>query len=108
MKLQNLSSKKKYIYLEEKYDKIKSKDMSDNKYSDEREQISKNDGVKVSDIVEDLKVGNFSSHKYVDNVDIEYDKRNLVDMSDEKDYVEIDGISKNDDVTLTDVDEESE
>ena len=32
--------------------------MSDNKDSDEREQISKNDEVKVSDIVEDLKVGN--------------------------------------------------
>ena len=43
MTLQNLSSKKIYIYLEEKSDKINSKDMSDNKESDEREKISKND-----------------------------------------------------------------
>ena len=69
MKLQNLSSKEKYIYLEEKYDKINSKGMSDNIDFDEREQISKNDEVKVSDIVEDLKVGKLSSHKYVDNVE---------------------------------------
>ena len=34
MKLQNLSSKKKYIYLGEKYDKIDSKDMIDNMQSD--------------------------------------------------------------------------
>ena len=34
MKLQNLSSKKKKIYLGEKYDKIDSKDMIDNMESD--------------------------------------------------------------------------
>ena len=79
--------------------------MSDNKDSDEREQISKNDEVKVSDIVEDLKVGKLSSHRYVDNVETESDKRNLVDMSDEKGSVERYDISKNDDKTLTDVDE---
>ena len=73
MKLQNLSSKKKYIYLEEKSDKINSKDMSDNMDSDEREQISKNDEVKLSDIVEDLKVGKLSLHKYVDNVETDSD-----------------------------------
>ena len=39
--------------------------MSDNKDSDEREQISKNDEVKVYDIVEDLKVVKFISHKYI-------------------------------------------
>ena len=61
----------------------------------------------MSDIVEDLKMGKMSSHKYVDNVETESDKINLVDMSDEKDSVERDEISKNDDVTLTDVDEES-
>ena len=43
--------------------------MSDNKDSDEIERISKNYEVKVSDIVEDLKVGKLSSHKYVDNVE---------------------------------------
>ena len=41
MKLQILSSKKIYIYLEEKSDKINSKDMSDNMDSDKRKQIKK-------------------------------------------------------------------
>ena len=82
--------------------------MSDNKDSDEREQTSKNDDVKVSDIVEDLKVGKLSSHKYVNNVEIESDKRNMVDMNDEKDSAETDEISKKDEKTLTGVDEESE
>ena len=49
--------------------------MSDNMESDEIEQINKNDGVKVSDISEDLKLGKSSSHKYVDNVETEYDKK---------------------------------
>ena len=43
MKLQNLSSKKIYIYLEKKSDKIHSKDMSDNMHSYKREQINKTD-----------------------------------------------------------------
>ena len=82
--------------------------MSDNKDSDEIEQISKNDEVKVSYILEDLKVGKSSSHKYVDNVDTESDKINLVDMSDEKDSAERVEIIKNDEETLADVYEESE
>ena len=45
--------------------------MSDNIESEEREQINKNDEVKVSDVVEDLKLGKLSSHKYVDNVETE-------------------------------------
>ena len=53
-------------------------------------------------------MGKLSSHKYVDNVETESDKRNLVDMSYEKDSVEIYEISKNYDVKLNDVDEESE
>ena len=68
--------------------------MSDNKDSDEREQISKNIEVKVSDIVEDFKLGKLSSHKYVANVETESDKTNLMDMSDEKEYVERDKIIK--------------
>ena len=62
----------------------------------------------MSYIVEDLKVGKLSSHKYVDNVETEPDKRNLVDISDEKEYIERDEISKNDDVTFTDSGEEYE
>ena len=51
--------------------------MSDNKDSDKREEISKNYEVKVSDIVEYLKVVKQISHKYVDNVETGYDKRYL-------------------------------
>ena len=80
--LQNLSSQKKYIYLEKESDEINPMDISYNKDSDEREQISKNDEVKLSGNIEDLKVGKLSSHKYVDNVGIESNKRNMVDMSD--------------------------
>ena len=47
--------------------------MSDNMESDEKEQINKNDEVRVSDIVEDLKVGKMSLHKYVDNVETKSD-----------------------------------
>ena len=76
--------------------------------SDKREYINKKDKVRVSDVVEALKVVKPSSHKYVDNVETESDKNILVDMSDEKDSVEIDEIHKNDYLTLTDVDKESE
>ena len=51
--------------------------------SEKRKQINKNHELKVSDIVEDLKVGKLSSHKYVDNVETESDKNNMVDMIDE-------------------------
>ena len=109
MKLQNLSSKEKiYINLEENSDKVHSKDMSDNMKYDEREQINNNEEVKVSDIVEDLKLGKLSLHKYVDNVGTESDKKILVDMSDEKDSIEIYEIQKNDDGTQTNVGEESD
>ena len=57
--------------------------------------MSKNDEEKVSGIIEDLKVGKLSSHKYVDNVETESDKINLVDMSDDKDSAERDEISQN-------------
>ena len=79
--------------------------MSENKYSDERYQKSKNEEEMVSDIVEYLKVGKLSSHKYVDNVETESDKRNQVDMSDDKESAGRDRISKNDEETLTDVEE---
>ena len=51
--------KEKYIYLEGKSDKIHSKDIRANMESEEREQINKNDSVKVSDIAEDLKLVNW-------------------------------------------------
>ena len=67
--------------------------MSENKDSDKRENIRKNYELKVYETVEDLKVRKLSSKKYVDNVEKESDKRNMVDMSDGKDYVERDEIS---------------
>ena len=60
-------------------------DVIENKESNKREQISKNDEVNVSDGIEDLKVGKSSLHSYVDNIETESDKRNLVDISDDKD-----------------------
>ena len=67
--------------------------------------MNKNDEVKVSDIIEDLILGKLSSHKYIDNVETESDKINLVEMSDERGSDERDEISKNDEETLTDIDE---
>ena len=49
--------------------------MNDNMESDKREQINKNYEVRVSDIVEDLKVGKISLHRYVDKVETELDKK---------------------------------
>ena len=63
LKLQKLSSHKIYIYLEKESDEINPMDMSDNKKYDEREQISKNDEVKVSDVIENLKLVKLSLHK---------------------------------------------
>ena len=70
--------------------------------------MNKNDEVKVSDIIEDLKVVKLSLHKYVDCVEIEYDKRKLVDMIYYRDSSERYETSKNDKEALTDADEESE
>ena len=69
LKLQNLSTQNIYIYFEKEFDEINIMDISENKDPDEREQISKNDEEKVSDIIEDLKVGKSTSRKYVENVE---------------------------------------
>ena len=70
--------------------------MIENKGSDDTEQLSKNNEVKVSGIIEDLKVRKLSLHKYVDYFETESDKGNMVDMSDDKDSAERDEISRND------------
>ena len=44
-------------------------DLSDNKDCYEIDHISKNGKEQWSDVVENLKVRKFSSHKYVDNVE---------------------------------------
>ena len=81
-------------------------DMSDNKDSYEREEIGNNYEVKVSDVIEELKVGKLSSHYYVDNVETEPDKINQVDIIDDKDSTLRYKISRNYEEKLTDVDEE--
>ena len=70
--------------------------MIENKGSDDTEQLSKNNEVKVSGIIEDLKVRKLSLHKYVDYFETVSDKGNMVDMSDDKDSAERDEISRND------------
>ena len=69
--------------------------------------MSKNDEVKVSDVIEYMKLGNLSPHKNIGNVETESDKINHVDMSDDKDYTERDDIIKDYEGILTDFDEES-
>ena len=68
--------------------------MIDDRESYKREQISKSDEVKVFAVIEDLKLGKLSSHNYLDNFETESDKRNQVDMSDDKESAERDDISK--------------
>ena len=58
--------------------------MSDDKESDERDWISKNDEETVIDVIEVLKLGKLSSQKNIDNVEKEYDKRYRMDMIDDE------------------------
>ena len=59
-------------------------DVIDDKDSDERNQIYKNDEERVTDDIEVLKQAKFSSQKYTDNIEKEYDERNRMDMIDNK------------------------
>ena len=66
--------------------------MSDDKDSDERYQISKNDEEIVTDVIEVLKLGKLISQKNMDKVEKEYDKRNWMDMIDDEESDERDQI----------------
>ena len=44
-------------------------DMSDDKESDKRDQISKIDKEKVTEDIEVLKLGKLSSQKYIENIE---------------------------------------
>ena len=77
-------------------------DVIDDKDSDERDQISKNDEEKVTEDIEVLKLGKLSSQKNVDNLEKEYDERNRVYMRDGKESDERDQISKNYEERVTD------
>ena len=59
--------------------------MSDDKKSDEREQISKNDEEKVTEDIEVLKLGKLSSQKNIDNIEKYSNEGNQMDMSGDKD-----------------------
>ena len=59
--------------------------MSDNKESEERDQIIKNDKEKVTDVIEVLKMEKLSSQKNMENVEKESDGINWIDVSDNKD-----------------------
>ena len=58
--------------------------MSDEKDSDERDQINKNDEERVTNDIEVLKLGKFGSQKNTDNVEKEYDWRSSMDMIHDK------------------------
>ena len=62
--------------------------MSDERESDERDHISKNDQEIVTDDIEVFQLGKLSSKKTDDNIEKESDEGNRMDMSDDKDYYE--------------------
>ena len=62
--------------------------MRDDKDSDERYQIDKNDEERVTNDIEVLKLGKFGSQKNTDNVEKESDERNRMDVIDGKEYDE--------------------
>ena len=70
--------------------------MNDDKESDERDHISKNDEEKVTEDIEILKLGKLSSQKSIDNIEKYSDESNWVGMIDDKNADERDQISKND------------
>ena len=95
LKLGKFSLQKNIDNIEKEYDERDRMDMSDEKYSDEREQISKNYEERVTDDIEVLKLGKLSSKQNIDNIERESDEINRMDMSDYKDSDEIDKIDKN-------------
>ena len=68
LKLRKLSSQKK-DYLEKYPDEINHMDMSDDKESDERYQMSKNDKEKVTEYIKFLKLGKLSSQRNIENIE---------------------------------------
>ena len=76
LKLGKLSSQKNLGNIEKYCDKIIWMDISDDMKSNERNQISKNDKVKVSDVIELLKLRKLILQKNIDNVEKESDEGN--------------------------------
>ena len=75
--------------------------MSDDKKSDERDQISKNYEEKVTEDIEVLKLGKLSLQKNIYNIEKYYDESNWMNMNDGKESDEINHIIKNNEETVT-------
>ena len=88
MKLRKLSSQKNIDSIEKYDDESNQTDVSNNKKSDGRYQISKIEEEKVTEDTEVLKLGKLSSHKNIDSIEKYFDEGNSMDMSDDKDSVE--------------------
>ena len=71
-------------------------DISDDKDSDERDQIGENDEDRLTDHMEVLEQGKLSSQKNIDNIEKWYDESNRIDIIDDKESDERDQMSKND------------
>ena len=76
-------------------------DISGDKESDERDQISKNYWEILTDDIEVFKLGKFSSKKGNENIEKEYDERNWMDVSDDKDSGGRYQMDKNDEEWVT-------
>ena len=68
--------------------------MSDNKDSDVRYHMDKNDEERVTNDIEVFKLGKFGSQKNIDNVEKESYEWNKMDMIDDEEYDERDQIGE--------------
>ena len=68
-KLGKLSSQKNIDNVGKESDGSNCMDISDYKYSDEIDHMGKNDEETVTEVIEVLKLGKFSSQKNIDNVE---------------------------------------
>ena len=72
--------------------------MIDEKESDERDQIGKNDEEILTDDLEVFKLVKFISERYIDNIYKEFDEINWTDIIDDKESYEIDEERLTDDI----------
>ena len=102
LKLGKLSLQKNIDSIEKESNERNWMDMSDDKDSDERYQISKKYEEKLTDDIEVLKLGKLSSQKNRDTIENESDEINRMHMGDDRDSDERYPIGKNDEERLTD------
>ena len=97
-----LSSKRYIDNIDKQSDERNQIDISNDKDSDKRDHMGKNDEERVTDDIEVLKLVKLSSWKNIYNIEKEYDERNWMDMRDNKDSDERHNIGKNDEERVTD------